>query len=273
MAGPDDKNSDLVSPPVHGRLVGAAGERDIVWRVPEEAPIAILLNGQSFAVMMATPADLEDFARGFALTEGIVTDPAQLRDLVVGEASDGYVVNLKLDPDRATAAEDRRRSIPGRSGCGICGAQTIGAALPKLPRVAGILPKPEAVLETFGALPGVQDMNAENRSTHAAAFCDRAGRIMLVREDIGRHNALDKLAGAMQVRGLKGADGFILMSSRISIELVQKAAILGVPLLAAVSSPSALALRQAAAVGMTLACLAKDGLMMFDKASMGVNAA
>lgn len=257
------------SPAVRGRVVTPDAACDAVWRVPEETPLAVLLNGTSFAVMMATPADLEDFALGFALTEGIVRDIGEVRSLRIADAVDGFVINMVVDPARAEAVEARRRSIPGRSGCGICGAQTIGAALPKLPRVAGPKPSLEAVEAAFAALPAVQSMNAENRSTHAAAFCDGDGTIRLLREDVGRHNALDKLGGALATAGLRAADGFVLLSSRISVEMVQKAAILGAPFLAAVSGPSALALRQAAAAGMGLACRAGAGIMIFDTASIG----
>lgn len=257
------------SPAVRGRIITPGASCDAVWRVPEETPLAILLNGTSFAVMMATPADLEDFALGFALTEGIVSDIGEIRSLRIADAADGFVVNLTVSPARAEAVAARRRSIPGRSGCGICGAQTIGAALPRLPRVSGPTPSAEALDAAFEALPSAQSMNADNRSTHAAAFCDASGAIHLVREDIGRHNALDKLGGALVRAGLRAADGFVLLSSRISVEMVQKAAVLGTPFLAAISGPSALALRQAAAAGMGLACRASAGIMVFDTASIG----
>jgi FdhD protein len=253
-----------VSPAVRGRMATSAGEHSAFWRVPEEAPLAVLINGAAFAVMMATPADFEDFALGFALTEGLVRAPSQLRGLRVAEAADGFVLNLLLDPAQVASAGRRRRALPGRSGCGICGAQTIGAALPRLPRVAGRIPAADALRRAYAALPKAQAMNAENHSTHAAAFCDGSGDILLLREDIGRHNALDKLGGALVRAGLRARDGFILLSSRISVEMVQKAAMLGAPFLAAVSGPSALALRQAAASGMGLACGAGGDVMLFD---------
>jgi FdhD protein len=255
-----------VSPAVRGRVISPTDERPAVWRVPEEVPLAILLNGAAFAVMMVTPADLEDFALGFALTEGLVRDASQIRAIRVAEAADGFVLNLALDPARAAAAAGRRRAIAGRTGCGLCGAQTIGAALPKLPLVAGPAPTMPALRAAYAALPMLQEMNAENRSTHAAAFCDLAGDILVLREDIGRHNALDKLGGALAGAGLRAQDGFILLSSRISVEMVQKAAMLGAPFLAAVSGPSALALRQATAIGMGLACGVGGNVMMFDTA-------
>lgn len=258
------------SPGVRGRL---SSGREALWRVPEEVPLAILLNGGNFAVMMGTPSDLADFAIGFALTEGIVETPAEIERLAIAEASDGYVLNLSVPPGRAEAVADRRRSFAGRAGCGICGAQTVAAALPRPPRVSGSGPAAEALLAAFRALSATQEMNAENRSTHAAAFCDRDGRVLLTREDIGRHNALDKLGGALARSGRRARDGFVLLSSRISVEMVQKAAMLGVPFLAAISAPSALALRKAAEAGMGLAALAGDEAMIFETRARGEDAA
>lgn len=266
-----------VSPAVRGAVVsrgaGRAAGRTAVWRVPEETPLAVLLNGESFAVMMGTPADLEDFALGFALTESIVDDVAEVSSLRIGEAADGFLLNLRLDPARVAAVEERRRSLPGRAGCGVCGAQSIAAALPRPPRVAGPQPSVEALEAAYAAMPGLQAMNAENRSTHSAAFCGQAGEILLLREDIGRHNALDKLAGALVRDGRDARDGFVLLSSRISVEMVQKAAVLRAPFLAAVSAPSALALRTATQAGMGLAGLAGDDIMIFETASIRETAA
>lgn len=253
-----------LSPAVRGRMLSGEAERPAVWRVPEEQPLVVLINGERFAVMMTTPADLEDFALGFALTEGIVDDVARIDETRIADLADGVLCNIVLAGGPAAAASGRRRSIAGRSGCGVCGAQTLDAALPRLPKVRGPIPSPATLSAAYAALPAAQPMNAENRSTHAAAFCDRTGRIVVVREDIGRHNALDKLCGALARASLRAADGFILLSSRISVEMVQKAAMIGAPVLAAVSAPSALALRQAAEAGMALACRARDDVMIFD---------
>jgi FdhD protein len=259
-----------VSPVVRGRVVGPDRERAAAWRVPEEAPLAILVNGASFAVMMVTPADLEDFALGFALTEGLARRPRDVRGIRLAEIADGFVANLALEPADPTAIEERRRSLAGRTGCGICGAQTLGAALRRLPAVAGPRPSVGALRAALAALPAKQRMNAANRSTHAAAFCDAAGDILVVREDVGRHNALDKLGGALARSELRPAEGFILLSSRISVEMVQKAALIGAPFLAAVSAPSALAVRQATAIGMGLAsAVGGDSIMIFDTGFIG----
>jgi FdhD protein len=276
----NDTTSDDGAPPPSRRRVKAsklapqsATAETIERELPEETPIALVFNGISHAVMLATPADLEDFALGFALTEGLARDASQIRAMRIAEAADGFILNLVLDPARAAAAAGRRRAIAGRSGCGLCGAQTIGAALPKLPLVTGPAPTMPALRAAYAALPMLQEMNAENRSTHAAAFCDLAGDILMLREDIGRHNALDKLGGALAGAGLRAQDGFILLSSRISVEMVQKAAMLGAPFLAAVSGPSALALRQATAIGMGLACGVGGDVMVFDTAPVAAGAA
>jgi FdhD protein len=263
-AGPYD-----VSPVAAGRLLTAEGETRALWQVAEEVPVAILLNGETFAVMMMTPADIEDFAVGFALTEGIVESGGDIEGLRIAEAADGMICNMTLDPARVARVEGRRRTLAGRAGCGICGAQSLEAVLPPPRRVPrSPLPGREGLLAAFEALPAAQAMKRINRTTHAAAFCDRAGAVELVREDIGRHNALDKLGGALAREGRDARDGFVLLSSRVSVEMVQKAAALNAPLLAAVSAPSALALRLAARAGLVLACRAGRDIMLFDETAL-----
>lgn len=253
------------SPRAVGRLVRReGGGGPVAWRVAEETPLAMLVNGRSFAVMMATPADLEDFAVGFALTEGLAPEVSAIEGLAIAEARDGYVLNLRVPQRLADAAEDRRRTLAGRSGCGVCGAQTIEAALPAPRRVAGRVPDHDALFRAFDAFPAAQPMKAANRSTHAAALCGPDGAIRLVREDVGRHNALDKLAGALARAGRDASDGFVLLSSRVSVELVQKACAIRAPCLAAVSAPTALALRLAAAARLPIAARAPEGLILFD---------
>jgi FdhD protein len=259
-----DGGASDVSPRVTGTLLTGEGAHPQAWQVPQETPVAVLVNGESFAVMMATPADLEDFAVGFALTEGIVPSVARIESLRIGEAGDGYLLNLRVAERHAAAAQDRKRSITGRSGCGICGAQTIEAAVPRPPRVQGRTPEAAALRRAYDALRDFQVMNRTNHSTHAAAFCRADGTIERVREDIGRHNALDKLIGSLARDGRDAKDGFILMSSRISVELVQKAAVAGAPFLAAVSAPSKLAIDVAERCGMGLGSLAAEGIMVFD---------
>ena len=260
----DDTRHD-VSPHVSGHIHAGNSVRPEIWKLAEEAPASILYNGQSFAVMMVTPSDLEDFAVGFSITEGIAASVAELGSIRITEAADGFLVNVEVDAGALARAEGRRRTLTGRSGCGICGAQSLDAVMKPLARVAGPWPEAEAILKAFEQMPRLQPMNLENRSTHAAAYCDLLGNVELVREDIGRHNALDKLAGALARTGRDASGGFILMSSRCSVELVQKAAAIRAPFLASVSAPSALALRLAQGAGMGVAVKTRDGLMMFDK--------
>jgi FdhD protein len=253
-----------VSPRVSGRIHSKGGVRSEVWKLAEEAPAAILYNGQSFAVMMVTPADFEDFAIGFTITEGIAASKAEIGSIRIAEAADGFLVNVEVDAGALERAEGRRRTLTGRSGCGICGAQSLDAVMKPLAHVSGAWPDAAAVEKAFETMPSIQPMNIENRSTHAAAFCDLSGKVELVREDIGRHNALDKLAGALARQERGASSGFILMSSRCSVELVQKAAAIRAPFIASVSAPSALALRLAQVAGMGVAAKTRGGLMLFD---------
>jgi FdhD protein len=259
----DDTHHD-VSPHVSGQVHSKDGIRPEVWKLAEEAPASILYNGQSFAVMMVTPADLEDFAVGFTITEGIAASTNEIGSIRLAEAADGFLVNVEVDAGALERAEGRRRTLTGRSGCGICGAQSLDAVMKPLARVAGNWPEAVAIERAFEEMPSMQPMNLENRSTHAAAFCDLPGKVELVREDIGRHNALDKLAGALARQGRDASSGFILMSSRCSVELIQKAAAIRAPFIASVSAPSALALRLAQGAGMGVAAKTRGGLMMFD---------
>lgn len=259
-----DPTTRTVSPLFAGTLMAEAGARPATWRLAEEAPAAVMYDGQFFAVMMVTPADLEDFAVGFTVTEGIVASADEILDVRVAEANDGYALNIKIPAARLTGIETRRRVLTGRSGCGICGAQTLDAAVAPPRPVRGAKPGFAELTRAYAEFPGFQVMNRENHSTHAAGFAKPDGAVLMVREDVGRHNALDKLAGGLLRAKITAANGFIVMSSRCSMELVQKAAILGVPFLATVSAPTALAARLAAAAGMGIAAYSPHGLMLFD---------
>lgn len=261
-----------VSQTVHGSLVAAGGERLEAWKLAEEVPAAVMYDGQFFAVMMVTPADLEDFAVGFTVTEAIVEKAGEISEVRIAEANDGFALNIKIPAARLAGIETRRRVLTGRSGCGICGAQTLDAAVAPPRPVRGRTPNHAALTRAYAAFPDHQVMNRENHSTHAAGFARPDGALEMVREDVGRHNALDKLAGGLLRAGIDPSGGFVIMSSRCSMELVQKAAILGVPFLATVSAPTALAARLAAAAGMGLAASSPQGLMIFDRpdASAGI---
>jgi FdhD protein len=252
------------SPVFSGTLIGADGAQTVLWSLPEEVPVSILYNGNRFAVMMATPCDIEDFVIGFSLTEGIADQVSDLADIRIAEIADGFVVNIKVDERLLERAEGRRRTLTGRSGCGLCGAQSLDAVMRPLRQVSGPNPDAVAVLRGFEGLKTNQPMNQVNKSTHAAGFCDYDGTVILVREDIGRHNALDKLCGALARRGITSKHGFLVLSSRFSVEMAQKAAAIGVGFVACISAPSALGLRMAQKAGLTVACLSGSGLMIFD---------
>lgn len=244
---------------------GDASEAGVTWQIAEETAIAFEYNGRSHAVMMATPADLEDFALGFSLAEEIVGAAADIERIAVQETPLGMVVNMTVDPLRLLRGSLRSRSMEGRSGCGLCGVDSLVHAVREPRRVTATLAvEPAAVAAAFRSLPDHQPMNRANRSVHGAAWCDPDGTIRFTREDVGRHNALDKLIGAVVASGTDPASGFVVMTSRCSFELVQKTAAVGIPLLATISAPTALALELARTAGLTLGSLSRaDGVILF----------
>ncbi len=244
-------------------------------QVAEETPVAFSYNRATLAVMLATPADLEDFAVGFSLTEGIVTHPDQIEEIAIVAVANGIELRLWLSPDRAAAAETRRRHLAGPGGCGLCGIDSLEAAN-RAPLHVTADPRITTtdIAAAVASLAPAQTLNAATRATHAAGFWTHAERLVAVREDVGRHNALDKLAGALARAGRAASDGVVLLSSRLSVELVQKAAMIGAPVLAAVSAPTALAIRTAEAAGITLVGIARaDGFEIFTHAHRIVPAA
>ena len=244
-----------------GQLNGLA----ITWALAEEVPIAILLNSKSYAVMMATPADLENFATGFVLSEGLVAHHSHVKNVLVLKQPEGISVDVAVDEDKLLRERMVSRSLEGRVGCGLCGITELEDAI-RLPaaKVKRVDFFTAAITKAFNALPAHQPMFAINRSVHSAAFCTTDGNIVTAHEDVGRHNALDKLIGAMARNNLKPEVGFVIMSSRCSFELVQKCASVGISALATISAPTTLALKLANRSGVQLAALAKDGVMIFD---------
>ena len=233
--------------------------------IPEETAVAFTYDGSTHAVMMATPQDLEDLAVGFSLTEGIVVSPSEIRDLrVVGEDA-GIELRMWLNEAPGVALRDRRRHIAGPTGCGLCGIESLDEAVRPARHVAGGGSfTPSEIMQAMEALAPLQALNRETHAVHAAAFWTRDAGSVLLREDVGRHNALDKLVGAMARAGISGRDGLLLLTSRVSVEMVQKAAMAGIPTLVAVSAPTALAVRTADAAGITLAAVARrDGFEVF----------
>ncbi len=228
--------------------------------LPEEVAVAMVFDGSSAAVMMATPADVQDLAVGFALSEGIVTAPDQLDGFELAEHPDGLEARFWLRNDRAEALAARRRFMAGPVGCGLCGIDSLQAAARELPAVSdGPRFTRAEVARATDMLRGQQPLHDQTHATHAAGFLVPEQGITLVREDVGRHNALDKLIGAMARQGVDPATGAVVMTSRLSVELVQKCAVAGVTTLIAVSAPTAHALRLADGVGMTLAAFARGG--------------
>jgi FdhD protein len=221
--------------------------------VAEEVPVAFVYNGRSHVVVMATPADLEDLAYGFSLTEAIITDVDQMERVDVVKASHGIELQMQIANDRAAMLEERARGMVARTGCGLCGVASIGDALGVPTPVGNRLHVAEAALwRGASELATRQSINHETNSVHGAAWVSQHGEPLFVREDVGRHNALDKLLGAIARDGRMESSGFVVVTSRASYEMVQKVASRGVELLAAISRPTGLAIRFAEASGMTL---------------------
>lgn len=240
-----------------GRLWRGDSWTPMIDAVAEEVPVALVYNGVSHAVMMATPAHLEDFALGFSLTEGILENPSELFEIEVQDTPDGVAVQMTVAARRFQALKERRRNLTGRTGCGLCGVDSLEEAVRPVRAVAPVRVGVEAIRRAVDQLPQWQALNDVARSLHAAAWADRDGRVLLAREDVGRHNALDKLIGAMVAERIDPATGFAIVTSRCSYELVQKATAAGISILVAVSAPTALAMRIAEAAGLALVALAR----------------
>jgi FdhD protein len=233
--------------------------------IPEETAIALTYNRGTYAVMMGTPRDLRDFAVGFSLDEGIIQSPDDLDSLDIVELDDGIELRMWLAQAKADRLSERRRHIAGPTGCGLCGIDSIAEAVRPAAIVAqGQSFSPRQIMAAMQAIPPLQPINIETRAVHAAAFWMPARGVVALREDVGRHNALDKLAGALAHEKLSAGKGMVLLTSRVSVEMVQKTAAMGAPLMVAISAPTALAVRMADAAGITLAAIARaDGFEVF----------
>lgn len=233
--------------------------------IPEETALALVIDGGTEAVMMGSPGDLRDFAFGFALNEGLIRSLDDIRSFDVAEAGEGLELRLWLVEARRRDLAERRRFRIGPTGCGLCGVESIAEALRPLPRVESqVQTSAVRIVEAMAALEGLQPLNARVHAVHAAAFLNLDTGALTVREDVGRHNALDKLAGALAQAGAPASRGAVLMTSRLSVELVQKAAMMGAPILAAISAPTGQALRTAERAGLSVVGIVRrDGLEVF----------
>ncbi len=246
------------------RRVAAGGATDLLSRaVALEVPVALEVNGIGYAVLMATPADLEDLAVGFALAERLIDHVGHIVDVDVHVAPAGRVVRIALAPAVAGRILDRVRHRASDSSCGLCGIENLEQALRPLPPASRDWHGDDAaIFRALAALEGVQPLGRATRAVHAAAACSDAGEPWLVREDVGRHNAFDKLIGAMLRGGRGWGGGFALLTSRCSYELVEKAVLSGCPLLATMSAPTSLAIERAAEAGLPLRVLVRDDALL-----------
>jgi FdhD protein len=235
-----------------------------------EVPVALEFDGAPYAVMMLTPADLEDFAVGFALSERIIAHASEIARIDVRQGTRGIGIDVRLEKEYsrglAERLSQRSRAMPGQSGCGLCGLTTIGEALPQL---AGLTTAPKvkanALFAALAALPHRQVLNQQTGAVHAASFCGTDGQVLTVREDVGRHNAFDKVIGHLAREAIDPAGGFSLLTSRCSYELVQKAVLARIAVLATISAPTELAVSIAREANLTLVALARrDSVLLFN---------
>ncbi|RFC67155.1 MULTISPECIES: formate dehydrogenase accessory sulfurtransferase FdhD [Mesorhizobium] len=238
----------------------ATGVTSAQRKVPEETPIALSYAGTTHAVMMASPADLEDFAIGFSLTEGIIARAEEIETIEIIEAGAGIDIQIRLKDKANTRFQARRRRLAGPVGCGLCGIESIDEAMRSVPEVgkAKITLSSWEIAQSVRDLSNHQPMHAATGAVHAAGFYLPEKGIVAAREDVGRHNALDKLAGALVRDGQATSTGAVVVTSRVSVEIVQKTAAIGAPFIIAVSAPTALAIRTAELSGMTLVALVRD---------------
>lgn len=236
--------------------------------IPEETPVAFTYNGSSHAVMLATPQDLEDLAIGFSLSERIISAVNQIEQLDVVEEEIGIDIRMWLAGERATALSERRRFLAGATGCGLCGIETLAEAV-REPLVVskGNSFTPTDILRAIGLMAPLQSINQKTSAAHAAAFWEPERGLLALREDVGRHNALDKLGGALVRDEIAASSGIVLLTSRVSVEMIQKAASIDAPVVVAVSAPTVLAVTTAEAAGITLIAIARDdGFEIFSHA-------
>ena len=250
--------------PVTEHFADGRPSQSLTRALVEEAPIAIEINGIGYAVMMATPADLADYALGFCLSEQLIADAGEFVSAdAFAVPGGGWMLRVQLDAPAAGPLIDRARLRLAEGSCGLCGIESLEQVLrPLVPVSARLEVSKSAVFRAVAALNEHQVLGRATRAAHGAAFCDVEGTILLVREDVGRHNAFDKLIGALAHAGIDPATGFVLLTARCSFELVQKAVIANVPVLVTISAASTMAVEQARAHGLTLNSLARDDSLL-----------
>ena len=250
-APPGEAHPGFVRRPIRRYRAGTLAEATDA--IAEEVPIALVYNDRPHVVMMATPRDLDDFVLGFSLSEGVISAAADLASIETQTLLEGIEVRMRIPDARAEALESRRRNLTGRTSCGLCGAQALEDAVRQPPKVgAGPSIDSDVLHRALAQMHDLQPLNVATGATHAAAWARADGEIALLREDVGRHNALDKLIGAMAKAHENADEGFLVVTSRASYEMVQKSATVGIALLAAISAPTALAIHLAEETGMTL---------------------
>jgi FdhD protein len=246
--------------PVHYWEHGRDGAQEKLDYIVEERAIALVYNGISHAVMMATPSNLEEFALGFSLSEGIITKASQLYDINLNPCEKGIEVAIDISSQQMSALKLQRRNLVGRTGCGLCGSESLEQAISPVNSVTPQpLPSADAIQRGLSQLNDHQKLQALTGAVHGVAWCDNTGKIMLLREDVGRHNALDKLIGALTFNKVDTQSGFALISSRASYEMIHKISSVNIPTLVAVSAPTALAITLATTAKINLIGFARPG--------------
>ncbi len=250
-----------------GRLEAGGGHVSVdTGLVAEEIPVALTYNGLSHVVMMMTPSDLEDFVIGFSLCEGIIDRADDLTELDVRPVEPGYLVSAQVPQENFERLTKRRRNLIGQSGCGICGVVELENAILPVSKIApsGVYPSAEVLFSSLASIQTNQPLNAQTGAMHGAAFLGMAGEIVAVREDVGRHNALDKLIGHLARTDKPFSEGFVLLTSRCGVELAQKVIAVGIPMLVTISAPTRLAIALAREADLTLICLARqDSVLLY----------
>lgn len=240
------------------------------WILAEEQPIAIRINGETYAIMLATPLDLEDFVRGFCLSEGLIKSTKTILSIQQKQIKHGFEVDINLTDQAYDRIQiiDRRRRLAGASGCGVCGLTSLSHIVEDLPQIEADISIPlQSILKARKNLHQFTPLNQASFSVHAAAFADVDGNIIMVREDVGRHNALDKLFGALSQKNIDIKTGFILFTSRFAYEMAQKCIRMSVPIVTSISSPTSMAVEMALKANMTFAAFSgDDDLMIFSAA-------